>query len=216
MPAQAMAVDLSRLNMELSAHRNLHSYSQDKSLCTPRQPVFAPTVPAGCISNEEQAPAQGLRSSIEQCAASSQKPVSSNLADGPKHIPWRASVVPHSTEAAAAPVLAQPFAARIITPERRACSRIHSSRAPPSPNDPELCTNLRKSALLRSMLSRSEDHDRPAATSPRHSRFQSLAAPALAPAASLDSDAMSMSQRSTSMSLSYDMDHGDQDDEVQS
>ena len=208
-----MAVDLSRLNMELSGCRGLARTSQrDGSL---RQPCFDGSSEAAALGNHDgEHPVSSSPSGTDlQQVATGRSTVSSNLADGPKFVPWRAGGT--SQHAAASCTAPQPYAARLATPERRACNRIQATKAPPSPNDPELCTNLRKSALLRSMLSRSEEPVRQSATSPRQSRMQ-LSAATLGRAASVDSDTMSMSQRSMSMSISYDIDGCDQDDEVQS
>ena len=206
---QAMAVDLSRLNMELSACKELHRSSHQDGLL--RQPCFDGSTEAGPSSDDPLAAVACSAAGLNSHEAIAGKSfVSSNLADGPKFIPWR----PGSTNQNVCSSH-QPFAARLATPERRACNRIQVSKAPPSPNDPELCTNLRKSALLRSMLSRSEDPVRHSAASPRQSRMQPTAA-TLARAASIESDTMSMSQRSISMSISYDIDGSDHDEEVQS
>ena len=212
---QAMAVDLSRLNMELPNSRGFQSRRHHEVLVS-RQPCFDVTSESSPSSTEDEHQATSSRPQSESSvhlAAANKISAASNLADGPKNIQWHPQPTAQSSTCLAGP--GHPFAARLCTPERRACNRIQANKAPPSPNDPELCTNLRKSALLRSMLSRAEESARHAPSSPQLSRLQPSAA---VPANSLqlDSDAMSMSQRSMSMSVSYDIDQCDQDEEVQS
>ncbi|KAK9848390.1 hypothetical protein WJX84_000483, partial [Apatococcus fuscideae] len=89
MLSEAMAVDLSRLNMELSDCKGLHTGSYHDELL--RQPCFDGSSEAGPSgSGDLHTAALRSPSGLHLHEATAGRSVAtSNLADGPKFVPWR-------------------------------------------------------------------------------------------------------------------------------